>query len=207
MMRAIVFAGAAAVWIGCVASPSRASEVDPAVAAAFAGLSLPVPARGQAIICHGFNCKFRTPVVLGGGDRAQLAGLLGGGRATPVAERKAVASAVAWFDRRFARVAGIDKRVPRAGYSYAGDRGQLDCVDASSNTMSVLLLLADMNLLRHHSVDAPKSRGLVAIVQQPHTTAVLRELKGGKQWAVDSWTRKSGQLPDVMPLDVWVTLD
>jgi hypothetical protein len=207
MMRTIFVAVAIGVWTGGVAPAVQAAEIAPGVAAAFAELSLPVPARGQAIICHGFHCKFRTPVTLSGGDRAQLAGLLGNGRATPAAERKAVASAVAWFDRRFARAAGIDKRVPRAGVKYAGDRGQVDCVDASSNTMSVLLLLADMKLLRHHGVDGPKSRGLVAIVQQPHTTAVLRELKGGKQWAVDSWTRKSGQLPDVMPLDLWVTLD
>jgi hypothetical protein len=205
MLRGLAALGSALLLLA--GAGDRAAAVDAAVAAAFAELSLPVPTGGQAIICHGYNCKFRTPVMLTPADRAQLAGLMAKGRASPAAERAAAANAVAWFDRRFARIAGIDRRLARAGFVHAGERDQVDCVDSSRNTMSVLVLLAEMKLLQHHEVDAPKSRGFIALVQAPHTTAVLRETKGGRQWAVDSWTRVSGQPPEVMLLETWFKLN
>ena len=36
-----------------------------------------------------------------------------------------------------------------------------------------------------------------------HSTAVLVDLKTGQKWAVDTWVRDSGQLPDVRPLADW----
>jgi hypothetical protein len=36
-----------------------------------------------------------------------------------------------------------------------------------------------------------------------HTTAVLVELQGGREWAIDSWVRNDGEAPDVLPLKDW----
>ena len=38
-----------------------------------------------------------------------------------------------------------------------------------------------------------------------HVTAVLREKKTGRKWAVDAWTRGYGQAPEIMPLALWQT--
>ena len=49
------------------------------------------------------------------------------------------------------------------------------------------MIVADMGLLRHHVIDVPESRGFL-IGGLPHTTAVVRERKGGQKWAIDGWT-------------------
>ena len=58
----------------------------------------------------------------------------------PAAERKAVAAAGAWFDRRIAPLAGTVNHVARAGMKYAYNVRQFDCIDSSRNTTSLLLV-------------------------------------------------------------------
>jgi hypothetical protein len=90
---------------------------------------------------------------------------------------------------------------------YMFDPHQFDCIDASRNTTSLLLVLAELKLLRHHTVDVPVSRGYLLDTRPPHTTAVLKENNGGEQWAVDAWTRAYGQPPEIMPLARWRELE
>src|SRR5690349_9758533 len=94
------------------------------VAAAYGNPAVSPPTRERVVVCHGFNCKYRTPVALTAADRARLSGLLASGRASAKGERSAVAAAGAWFDRRIAQVAGTRNHVARAGYEYSGDRKQ-----------------------------------------------------------------------------------
>jgi hypothetical protein len=87
------------------------------------------------------------------------------------------------------------------------DKRQLDCVDSSRNTTSLLLILVQLNLLRYHDVVEPVARGHIFDLRPPHVTAVLRERKTGEEWSVDSWTRAYGQAPEIMPLERWKTRD
>jgi hypothetical protein len=32
----------------------------------------------------------------------------------------------------------------------------------------------------------------------------LRETRTGRKWALDNWTHKYGEKPDVMPLEAWL---
>lgn len=173
----------------------------------FSESSLAIPTVNRMIICHGFNCARRTALALTAGDRAKLTQMMASGKKSPLAERLALANALTWFERRSGPLAGITRRVARAGPSQAGDPGQLDCVDTSRNTTSLFIVLEDMKLLRHHTIAAPESRGFFLGGQVPHTTAVLAERVGGKKWAIDPWTRAYGQLPEVMPLEQWVKAD
>ena len=93
-----------------------------------------------------------------------------------------------------------------AGYIYMHDKRQLDCIDSSRNTTSLLLILAELNLLRYHNVVDPVARGFFLDGRPPHVTAVLQEKATGEEWAVDSWTRGYGQAPEIMPLSRWKTL-
>jgi hypothetical protein len=183
-------------------APSGAIELDFGIVKTLEQLALPVPNPDRPIVCHGFGCAYQTPILLRPTDRAQLKKLFGPAAAkSPDAERKAMAAAMAWFEKRVAAEAGTARAVARAGYGHAGDPSQFDCFDKTSNTIELLAVIVEMGLLRHHVIDEPVSRaGLGSL---PHTTAVVRERASGRKWAIDGWTHANGELPDVMPLEKW----
>jgi len=158
--------------------PAMAGDIDPAVAAAFQNWGLSVPSTGGLIFCHGYNCNFRTEIGISAADRAQLAALMEPGRASPDAERRAVAKTEAWFEKRVAPQTGTAHAKARAsvGWGIGGDPGQFDCVDTTANTTSLLVLLSRLGLLRHHDVSTPISRLLAG---GPHFTATMQEKRSG----------------------------
>jgi len=162
------------------------------------------PTSRRVSVCHGFGCRMVSEVTLGGADRARLAGIMAGA-GSPAAERRAVAAATAWFDRRIAPVAGTKNHKARAGveFTFAKSDGQFDCIDSSRNTTSLLRLLAGFKLLRHHTVGEPVARGFLVDGRMPHATAVLVEKKSGESWSIDTWVRSYGQAAEVMPLSRW----
>lgn len=186
--------------------PARADTAS-VIAATYSEFSVSPPSLDSINICHGFGCKYRTELGLSAADRSALAGMLAAGKASAAVERKAIGNAGAWFDRRFGAVAGTKGHVARAGRDYMFDRRQLDCIDSSRNTTSLLLVLDQLKLLRHHEVSEPVARGYLIDGRPPHVTAVLIEKATGAEWSVDSWTRAYGQAPEIMQLSVWKTLD
>ncbi len=177
------------------------------VAATFAEYSVTPPNPVSVFVCHGFGCKYRVEIDLTAGDRAKLAQFLAAGRASAAAERKAVATAGAWFDKRVGPVAGTANHVARAGMKYMFDTHQFDCIDSSRNTTSLLMVLDQLNLLHYHDVDEPEARGYMVDGRPPHATAVLVERATGKKWSIDSWTVGYGQALEVMALERWRGLD
>lgn len=188
------------------ANPAAADEAD-VLAATYGNFSVSAPTTVSLIVCHGFDCSRRTELGLNGKDRAHLAQLMAAGRASPEAERRAIAAAGAWFDRRVAPLAGTKGHVARAGAKYMNDPGQFDCIDTSRNMTSLLLVLDQLKLLHHHRVASPESRGFIINGQRLHNTAVIVEKASGEKWSVDAWTRAYGQAPEIMKLAVWKTLD
>jgi hypothetical protein len=185
-------------------APGAAVELDFGVVKTLEHLSLPVPDPANPIVCHGFGCAYRTPILLRNVDRARINQLFGKAAVkSPEAERKAVAAVMAWFEKRVAGEAGTASAKARAGLGHAGDPSQFDCMDKTANTIGVLAVIEQMGLLRHHTIDEPESRG--GLGSLPHTTATLRERRTGQKWVVDGWTHANGELPDVMPLETWRT--
>ena len=183
--------------------PGVAVDLNSDVVGILEQLALPVPDPANPVVCHGFGCAYRTPILLRNADMAQIKKLFGPAAVKSAeAERKALATTMAWFERRVAAEAGTATAKARAGLGHAGDPSQFDCLDKTSNTVTVLVIVAEMGLLRHHVIDAPESRGFL-IGGLPHTTAVVRERKSGQKWAVDGWTHDNGELPDVLPLEQW----
>jgi len=184
-------------------TPGVAQELDLDVVRTLEQLSLPVPDPANPVVCHGFGCAYRTPILLRNVDKAQIKKLFGPAAVKSAdAERKALAATMAWFEKRVAAEAGTATAKARAGLGHAGDPSQFDCLDKTSNTIGVLAIVAQMGLLRHHVIDAPESRGFI-IGGLPHTTAVVRERRSGQRWAVDGWTHANGELPDILPLEEW----
>lgn len=206
-------------WIRAFSAAALLLPVPVAAAGATAGMmdvieatypqySVAPPTPDSVTVCHGFGCQYRAEVTLSGADHARLAALMKAGAASAEAERQAIVRAGAWFDRHIAPAAGTTHHVARAGFTYMYDHGQFDCIDSSRNTTSLLLVLEELNLLRHHKVDVPVARGFLFDGNTtPHVTAVLEEKETGKKWAVDSWTRGYGEGPEIMPLDAWRAAD
>ena len=185
------------------AGQAAAANVDPSIVERFASFSLPTPTPTSVIVCHGFGCRFRTPIALSAADDAKLSQILTAGHASPEAERKAVAQAVAWFERRVAAEAGTTDAKAYATGPLDAKPSQFDCIDASTNTTTALLVLSELGLLKFHRLVAPVSRNPFLGLGVIHTTAVLVELQDGREWAIDSWVRNNGEPPDVLPLKTW----
>ena len=201
----------AAAATGCSAlfgvSPAGAVELNPQVAALYTSVSIFPPSAKSMTVCYGFTCRRREILDFTPADRNALSQILNQGRASAVAERAAVQKAVVWFDRRMGPVIGTDKRVAKADFRYFDDKHNYDCWDTTRNTTSLLLVLQEWGLLKHHVVGDPRYRGNALVLQTPHNTAVLIERATKVEWVVDMWPRGYLQPPDVMPFEKWVKED
>ena len=184
------------------AAPALANEAE--AAAYLSKYEVPPPTTSEVTVCHGFGCKYRTSVRLANSDIARLREILKRGQRSPSAEIDAIANAVAWFERRIGPHTGTTRRTPRAGPDQSGDRSEADCIDESVNTTALLLLAAQLNLLRHHEVEAPQSRGYLIDGRYPHATAVVADVRSGMRWAIDPWTKRNGERPDTLPIERWM---
>ena len=196
---------AAALAVGPVSAD--AAQLNEELSYLYTSVSIHPPTAERMTVCYGFGCRRRLVWDFTAGDRKALTDIIAKGRANAEAERKAVQQAVVWFDRRMGPVIGTDKRIARADFRYFDDKHNYDCFDTTRNTASLLLVLQDWGLFRHHSVGTPRFRGKFFLGQTPHNTAVLTERASGRDWVVDMWTRGYAELPDVMTVEQWMTED
>jgi hypothetical protein len=107
---------------------------------------------------------------------------------------------VSYFDRRANEATGFKDR-PRTEVGKP-ERGQMDCVDESTNTRALLLYLAERGLLKFHKVGRNVSRGFFVDGRYPHFTAIVVD-PGGTRWVVDPWYAPLGGAPDIFPYEQW----
>jgi hypothetical protein len=191
-----------AAGLGTVA---EARELSTAITQMYASLSISPPTAEQMTVCYSFSCGRRWELVFTAADHKRLTDLLATGKASAAAERKAVQQAVVWFDRRVGPVIGTEKRVANADIRTFDAARNFDCFDTTRNTTSLLLILQEWGLLKHHVVGDPRFRGNILRGQLPHNTAVLTDLGTKVDWAVDMWPRGYGELPDVMTVEQWLS--
>ena len=203
--RGIMAACAAALgaWL-CFAADARAVELSPGVSELYTSVSIYPPTAGSFTVCYGFGCRRRHILDLGPGDKTALTRIMAAGKASAAAERVAVQKAVIWFDRRVGPVIGTDKRIANADIRHMADKQNFDCWDTTRNVTSLLLVMQEWGLLKHHEVGNPRYRGNPLALQTPNNTAVLQERATRSEWVVDLWTRGYAQAPDVKPADQWV---
>ncbi len=183
--------------------PARAVEMSPEVADLYSSVSINPPNASVMTVCYGFVCRRRTLLDFNAVDRKVLTQIMATGK-TAEAERIAIQKAVIWFDKRMAPELGTNKRVAYADFRYFDDKHNYDCWDTTRNTTSLLLVLREWGLLKHHTVGNPRYRGNVLRLQTPHNTAVLIDRATKVEWAVDLWPRKFSEAPDVMPVERWL---
>jgi hypothetical protein len=189
------------------APPARAIEMSAEVANLYSSVSIYPPSATSMTVCYGFVCRRREILDFTAGDRSTLTQIMAAGRASAAAERAAIQKAVVWFDRRMGPILGTNKRVAKADFRYFDDKHNYDCWDTTRNTTSLLLVLREWGLLKHHAIGDPRYRGNTLVLQTPHNTAVLVDRVTKVEWVVDLWPRGYLQPPDVMTVQKWVTED
>src|SRR3954453_4138777 len=186
---------------------ANAVEMSSAIAYLYNSVSIYPPSATSMTVCYGFVCRRREILDFSPADRKALTQMLAAGKASAAAERAAGQKAVVWFDRRMGPVIGTNKRVAKADFRYFDDKHNYDCWDTTRNTTSLLLVLQEWGLLKHHAVGDPRYRGNALVLQTPHNTAVLVERATGRECVVDMWPRGYLESPDVMLVEQWVKED
>ena len=160
------------------------------------------PRAGLIIACHGYGCSRRLPVTVDVSVIPRAAVLLRAAGSSAEKERQALGEIVRLYTSALAREIGSPD-TPGSPPQMSGTSGQMDCIDETANTTSLLVELESRGLLAHHRVERPRSRGLFLDGRYPHVTAVITDTRSGKKWAVDPWNQAPGQKPDILPLSQW----
>ena len=205
MQFRLVLAAAVAANVAMAMDRAAAVEMSYAITQMYASVEVPPPTPDRITICYGFVCRLRVHLDFTAGDHRTLTDLLNKGKASPAAERRALQLAVQWLDRRMGPILDTTRRVARADIRHRDDSRNYDCYDTTRNAVSLLLVLREWGLLRHHTISDPRYRGTLIFGQTPHNTAVLKDRTSGQEWVLDLWPKAYGELPDVMPLERWLT--
>ncbi len=185
-------------WARGVGLAAAAVALSALISIAQAEAKVPATAPKVIQICHGYGCAFRSRLTLTAADGLRFRSIMSAGSAT--SERTALSKAVSYFERRAGQATGFQDRAKTAVGK--PERGQMDCIDESTNTRNLLIYLKERGLMRFHKVERNVSRGYFLDKRYPHFTAVISDPAGVK-WVVDSWYRPMGGAPDIMPLDQW----
>lgn len=202
LLRLIVSAGLAGVLLGACTHPRTGP-----VSQHYVDFAVEPPRNNTVYVCHAYGCRMQTRFRFTDADVAAIKSLMDRVRKgdNPGEERRAVAYAIGWMERRTGDVIGTSADRPGMDFKASGDPTQQDCVDEATNTTSYLLILERNGLLRHHTVGTPFSKEnlLRGIAGWPHWTAVLKENSNGQKWAVDSWIYANGENPAIVEAEKW----
>ena len=160
------------------------------------------PPLGNTVsVCHAHGCQQQEPFTFTGDDISDLSVLMDYARNSDTApeERRAIAYAIAWMERRVGTSTGTAN--DRASLGFMNASGQLDCVDEATNATSYLLVLQNNGLLRHHTVIRPFSKA--SFFKWPHMAAMIRTRSNSQVYAVDSGVGPNGTNPVVTPASQW----
>ncbi len=80
--------------------------------------------------------------------------------------------------------------------------GQLDCNDEATNSTTYMRLLQQAGFIKLHAIEDTRTRSFF-FNGWPHSTAVIREIKTGERYAVDSWFYDNGHPATIVPFALW----
>jgi hypothetical protein len=163
----------------------------------FEEFSTKPPKADTVTVCHAYGCKAQTPFTFSQADIAEIAAEMTRVKRedNPVEERRAIAYAIAWMERRVAPSVGTATDRPGMQFAASGIKSQQDCVDEATNTTSYLLVLQGHGLIQHHSVERPFAKD--SLGKWTHWAALIKERQSGTQFAIDSSGSPNGENPTI----------
>jgi hypothetical protein len=188
----LLFLGhAQAVLGGCVYQQQGPPEVH------FKEFSAKPPQGDTVTVCHAYGCKAQTPFTFSQSDLVEISTLMQRVRRTdsPREERRAIAYAIGWMERRVAPAVGTAADRPSMDFAGSGDQSQQDCVDEATNTTSYLLVLNRHGLIQHHAVEPPFAKDDFG--RWTHWAALIKEKESGLSFAIDSSGSANGENPTI----------
>jgi hypothetical protein len=190
-LDALLWGCALVVLGGCVYQQQGPPEVH------FQEFATKPPQGNTVTVCHAYGCKAQTRFTFSQTDIREIAGLMQRVRRidTPREERRAIAYAIGWMERRVAPTVGTTRDRPSMDFSGSGDKSQQDCVDEATNTTSYLLILKRHGLMQHHVVESPFAKDDFG--RWTHWAALIKERESGLTFAIDSSGSTNGENPTV----------
>lgn len=114
--------------------------------------------------------------------------------------------------RRISKAVGVLETIVGVKTSTSTDRagtfnnskfsGQLDCNDEAINTTTYMRLMRKLDLIKLHEIEDMRTRNFF-FNGWPHSTAVIRAIKSGDRYAVDSWFYNNGAPATIVPFALW----
>lgn len=152
----------------------------------------------QVTLCYNYDCKSQATVRFDAGALRGIAALFEGAESAE-AERAAIAKAIG----ELYLLASLETPLWRdrgENYNDGGVDGQMDCIDHSTNTTTLLELFAERGWLRHHRVSDRVVRGRLTWI---HWSARVTAIGDGEDWVVDSWFLDPGHPATISRLEDW----
>jgi hypothetical protein len=154
--------------------------------------------------CQGYGCPAHTVITLNDQSWRELGRYFTPPSTSAAQERRRIEQAVGLFERKIGPMTGTDVDIGDT-FKKTG-KGQLDCVDESTNTTIYLDLMKQKGWLKFHELEQPQIRlPFTGGGYWVHQTAVIREVKTGDLYAVDSWFDDNGHPAYVVPFESWRT--
>ncbi len=153
--------------------------------------------------CHGYSCTHKTQTGFTRAEWGRIAAPFKTPAKTPEAERSKIGHAIAEMERVAGAKTGTSEDHGEAVGIKESDH-QLDCIDETVNTTQYISMLQHAKLLKFYEITEPTHRGYIIDGRWPHNTAVIREVKTGRLFAVDSFYRANGQEPYIVTREAWL---
>jgi hypothetical protein len=159
------------------------------------------PTLGQFEVCHSGGCLESNQLSINDIEWHGIAQIFSTKATSAHEERAQIAKAIGEFERIVGAKNGTSTDI--AGTFYDGDLiGQLDCNDEAINTTTYMRLLKSNGLMQMHEIEDTRTRNFF-FTGWPHTTAVIRDIKTGERYAVDSWFYDNGMPATIVLFKTW----
>jgi hypothetical protein len=159
------------------------------------------PSLNQLEVCQGGGCVQFNQVAISEIEWKSITQLFNPKAENAANERIQIGKAIGELEKIIGAKNGT--ATDRAG-TFDNDEfpGQLDCNDEAINTTTYLRLLKINGLMNFHAIEDMRTRNFF-FTGWPHTTAVIREIKTGARFAVDSWFYDNGHAATIVPFATW----
>jgi len=155
-------------------------------------------------VCYDYECGSQKTVQLTPAQWQFITTPLLPAPNSSVRERQALRKTLARFEQVIGGLTGTSADLAENAQG-AGEPGQMDCIDESTNSETYLRLLHSEHRLRFHTVKPRTYRN--KWIFDVHWAAVIEETETGHQFAVDSWFLDNGEPPFIQALDAWKNKD
>ena len=152
-------------------------------------------------VCHSGGCAEVSMVSLSDEEWLQISDIFDNNAQNASDERTQIAVAIGLLETLIGNKIGTSGDLAGT-FGNSQYKGQLDCNDEAINTTTYMRLLQSQGLMLQHVIEDTRTRNFF-FTGWPHSTAVIRDIATGEQFAVDSWFYDNGHAATIVPFKVW----